>query len=382
MVTRKQTVLYNLFDWPTRRHARLVVVGIANTMDLPERELIPKVRSRLGTGADARVVFKPYSREQIVAIVRERIATCGVFDDSAISMIAAKVRHKGDIRHALQLSRRAIDVCERRLADAARAERRGRASSSAPSSSSAKKKNKARVTIPDVNSAYTDLQSSLCDAAVRRASLFEKVLIVAIIKTQRSERAHGGSVAMEEDEEEESDGSMEVAFLRVYDTFSHICRSSRSRGGWSRSDGVFDDMDGARDFGDGSGAESGAQSCAPWNSGVVRVPLTLGACLPAPLPAVDAARRAADSVPTVYEMMDVARRLSAFGIFDIMPKVGHHFPCVALIPSVDVLACVSILASARVPLLLLLLGPHAPVAPCSIYHALPPLRFACLAETR
>ena len=41
MVTRKQTVLYNLFDWPTRRHARLVVVGIANTMDLPERLLPP-----------------------------------------------------------------------------------------------------------------------------------------------------------------------------------------------------------------------------------------------------------------------------------------------------------------------------------------------------
>ena len=318
-------------------------------MDLPERELIPKVRSRLGTGADARVVFKPYSREQIVAIVRERIATCGVFDDSAIGMIAAKVRHKGDIRHALQLSRRAIDVCERRLAEAARAERRARDSSSASAAAAAaKKKNKARVTIPDVNRAYTDLQSSLCDAAVRHASLFEKMLIVALIKTQRSERAHGGTLAMgeEDEEEEESDGSMEVAFLRVYDTFSHICRSSRSRGGWSRSDGAFDDvddvdgMDGAGDAGDDE-ADSGADSGAPWNSGVARVPLTLGACLPAPLPAVDAARRAADSVPTVYEMLDVARRLSAFGIFDIMPKVGHHFPCVALIPSVDVLTCVT-----------------------------------------
>ena len=46
MVTRKQTVLYNLFDWPTRRHARLVVVGIANTMDLPER-LLPRIHRRV-----------------------------------------------------------------------------------------------------------------------------------------------------------------------------------------------------------------------------------------------------------------------------------------------------------------------------------------------
>lgn len=48
MVTRKQKVLYNLFDWPSRKHAKLVLISIANTMDLPER-LLPRVSSRLGT---------------------------------------------------------------------------------------------------------------------------------------------------------------------------------------------------------------------------------------------------------------------------------------------------------------------------------------------
>ena len=33
--TRKQDVLYNLFEWPTCKNAKLVVVAIANTMDLP-----------------------------------------------------------------------------------------------------------------------------------------------------------------------------------------------------------------------------------------------------------------------------------------------------------------------------------------------------------
>ncbi|MED6259719.1 hypothetical protein ATANTOWER_029207, partial [Ataeniobius toweri] len=45
--TRKQNVMYNLFDWPTHRHARLVVLTIANTMDLPERIMINRVTSRL-----------------------------------------------------------------------------------------------------------------------------------------------------------------------------------------------------------------------------------------------------------------------------------------------------------------------------------------------
>ena len=55
-VLRAWQVLYNLFEWPTRRNSRLIVVGIANTMDLPER-LLPKIHSRLGLG---RIVFAPY----------------------------------------------------------------------------------------------------------------------------------------------------------------------------------------------------------------------------------------------------------------------------------------------------------------------------------
>lgn len=49
LVTKKQSVVYNFFDWPSRKHSKLIVVAIANTMDLPERALHNKVVSRLGT---------------------------------------------------------------------------------------------------------------------------------------------------------------------------------------------------------------------------------------------------------------------------------------------------------------------------------------------
>ena len=45
--TRKQNVLYSIFDWPTRAKAHLIVVAIANTMDLPERIMMNRVSSRL-----------------------------------------------------------------------------------------------------------------------------------------------------------------------------------------------------------------------------------------------------------------------------------------------------------------------------------------------
>lgn len=49
LVTKNQSVMYNFFNWPQLRHSRLIVLAVANTMDLPERTLSNKISSRLGT---------------------------------------------------------------------------------------------------------------------------------------------------------------------------------------------------------------------------------------------------------------------------------------------------------------------------------------------
>lgn len=43
---KKQTVLYNIFEWPSRPQAKVVIIAIANTMDLPERDMDMRVISR------------------------------------------------------------------------------------------------------------------------------------------------------------------------------------------------------------------------------------------------------------------------------------------------------------------------------------------------
>lgn len=58
LVTKKQTLLYNLFDWPCHQNSRLLIISIANTMDLPER-LQPKIQSRIGNN---RLVYEPYNK--------------------------------------------------------------------------------------------------------------------------------------------------------------------------------------------------------------------------------------------------------------------------------------------------------------------------------
>jgi origin recognition complex subunit 1 len=74
LVTDKQSVLYNFFDWPKRaaevaNGRRLVVVGISNTLNLVD-QLMPSVQSRVGTD---RYVFKAYSLHDTISILRSKI---------------------------------------------------------------------------------------------------------------------------------------------------------------------------------------------------------------------------------------------------------------------------------------------------------------------
>jgi origin recognition complex subunit 1 len=116
LVTRTQTVLYNMFDWPARRGSRLSIIGIANTMDLPER-LHPRIGSRL---AGRRVVFQPYQRDQLETIVRSRLEGCSAFDANALTLVARKVANcSGDVRRCLELCRRAAELVQEQEAGAA-----------------------------------------------------------------------------------------------------------------------------------------------------------------------------------------------------------------------------------------------------------------------
>ena len=61
--------MYNIFDWPTKRHAKLIVLAIANTMDLPERIMMNRVSSRLvsaflsATSMSKRLLFNFLNKE-------------------------------------------------------------------------------------------------------------------------------------------------------------------------------------------------------------------------------------------------------------------------------------------------------------------------------
>lgn len=85
MCTKRQDVVYNLLDWPTKANAQLVVITIANTMDLPERVFMGRVTSRLGL---TRLTFQPYNHKQLQEIVLTRLKDTDAFRSEAIQLVA------------------------------------------------------------------------------------------------------------------------------------------------------------------------------------------------------------------------------------------------------------------------------------------------------
>ena len=99
--------LYKLFEWPNE--ACVIIIAIANTMDLPERFLSARIASRLGL---CRVNFKPYAHPQLIAIIKLHLKDNASISQEALEYCARKIASvSGDARKAIALAQRALEEC-------------------------------------------------------------------------------------------------------------------------------------------------------------------------------------------------------------------------------------------------------------------------------
>lgn len=165
LVSRKQKVLYDILEWPTRKNARMAVIGIANTMDLPER-MLPRLGSRLGLN---RLTYPPYNSEQLTTILNMKVEekTNIKFAPAAIKLCAQKVGAvSGDVRRALEIIRRATEIV---------GDEKG------------KRRGKRTVTAKHINMAFNDMAGGARLVALKQLSLFERLFLVSAISLARSE---------------------------------------------------------------------------------------------------------------------------------------------------------------------------------------------------
>lgn len=114
-------ILYKLFEWSLQKSSHLVLLGIANALDLTDR-FLPRLKAR--NLKPQLLPFLPYSATQIKSVITTRLKSLVTADSptpdyvpflhpAAIDLCSRKVSSQtGDLRKAFDICRRAIDVIE------------------------------------------------------------------------------------------------------------------------------------------------------------------------------------------------------------------------------------------------------------------------------
>lgn len=184
LLTTKQDVVYNFFNWPTLRDSQLFVIAIANRMDLPQ-QLAAKIKSRLGLQT---LLFQPYDRASLVEIVQSRLIPHPrsteehkVLTPDAITLAATKMAGtNGDARRVLDACRRAVEV----------AMGTSDGTENAPSKSKTKAKSSAErnaVTARDMVQVLNAMSSSPVSMYLKTCSVQQKMLLAALVRCVRRE---------------------------------------------------------------------------------------------------------------------------------------------------------------------------------------------------
>ncbi|EHA27288.1 hypothetical protein ASPNIDRAFT_50841 [Aspergillus niger ATCC 1015] len=122
LLTADSGILQSLFEWSLQEKSRLMLIGIANALDLTDRSL-PQLKAK---NLKPRLLpFLPYNAGQIASVITNRLRSLlpegqtvdpnfvPFVQPAAIQLCSKKVASQtGDLRKAFELVKRAIDLIE------------------------------------------------------------------------------------------------------------------------------------------------------------------------------------------------------------------------------------------------------------------------------
>ena len=122
LLTLDLDVLYQLFEWSLHKRSRLILIGIANALDLTDR-FSPRLKAK--NLKPQLLPFLPYTAPQIASVVSTKLKSLLPGDSTgpsdhvpfvqptAIQLCSKKVASQGgDLRKAFDIMRRTIDLIE------------------------------------------------------------------------------------------------------------------------------------------------------------------------------------------------------------------------------------------------------------------------------
>ena len=131
LLTKDQEILYSIFEWSLAKSSHLILIGIANALDLTDR-FLPRLKAR--NLRPQLLPFQPYDAKQISEVITSRLRSLLPEDakdknyvpyvhPAAIQLCARKVAaHTGDLRKAFDMCRRGLELLDSELKEKARKE--------------------------------------------------------------------------------------------------------------------------------------------------------------------------------------------------------------------------------------------------------------------
>lgn len=200
--SKDKEVLYSIFEWPYLYNSRLVLIGIANALDIADR-LLPRLKSH-GL-APQELCFAAYTRQEIENIIISRLEhEEPIIKPVAIRFLAGKIAAvSGDVRKALDVCRRAIELTEIE---------HGMKNVLIPVSPNVARGETRQIDLPQVISVFNSVFSSRVHSSLKDANsdlpVQQKILIATILLMTNNNPTK----------------CQEVALGKLQETYGKICR--------------------------------------------------------------------------------------------------------------------------------------------------------------
>ncbi|KAI0850357.1 cell division control protein Cdc6 [Daldinia vernicosa] len=245
--------LYRLFEWSMQKSSRLVLIGIANALDLTDR-FLPRLKSR--NLKPELLPFLPYSAAQIKSIITTRLKSLvpegsplPFIHPAAIELCSRKVSSQtGDLRKAFEICRRALDLVEAETKQKHEAEIKEKILLATPSkkplgenknlSSSPKRSSEKgpsamlaeslrgltvetapRVSIAHLNKVTAAAFSNGTNQRLKTLNLQQKAALCSLMALEKRNRASQMSVPTTPSKSQ----SIAPSIKRLYETYSILC---------------------------------------------------------------------------------------------------------------------------------------------------------------
>lgn len=255
LLTLGLEILYKLFEWSLHRASRLILIGIANALDLTDR-FLPRLKAR--NLKPQLLPFLPYTATQIASVITAKLQTLSqastdaspghipFVHPAAVQFCSKKVAAQtGDLRKAFDIMRRTIDLVENETKQKYQNELNTHINQTSPSKSPLKENtnfssvkaspatpivsvsllspwNAPRATIAHVARITASALSNGTSQRLKTLNLQQKAALCVLISLENSNRRRFRSVM---DTPSKTSG-METApsIRKLYETYCSVCK--------------------------------------------------------------------------------------------------------------------------------------------------------------